>query len=139
MAERTNLTSHNVCFTNEILGRGTFRVCIKGTYIGGNRNQQAAACKRFHPQFRHLEDEYFADDFRIIAKVVSYAEEWNVFCPHGLEVMVNSGALHSSNSGIRYLVEPLIRYYEKFTSNSGWIGDISDRDVQVMSAFSHYT
>ena len=116
-----------------------FRDCIQGTYIGGNRNQQAAACKRFRPEFRHLEDEYFADDFRTIERVVQYADAWNEFCEVGLEILVNSGSLHYSRGGIKYLVEPLIRYFEKFTSNIGWIGDTDDGDVRVMEAFSHFS
>ena len=52
---------------------------------------------------------------------------------------MNKGAIHHSNSGIAYLVEPEIRYFVKFTSNSGWIGDTRLKDVRVMAAFSHFT
>lgn len=71
--------------------------------------------------------------------MIRYAEEWNSFCRNGNEIMVNRGAIHNSNSNIAYLVEPLIRYYTKFTSNSGWIDDSNDWEVRAMEAFSHFT
>merc|ERR1711862_789686 len=96
-------------------------------------------CKRFKPQYRHLSNSFFNDDFRIINLTVLYAEAWNRTCPDGLEITVNKGAIHHSNSGIAYLVEPEIRYFEKFTSNSGWIGDTDDWQVRLMAAFTHFT
>lgn len=138
-AARTNLSSHDIRIGPRKIGEGEFREVLEGTYIGGNRNNQAAACKRFKPQYRHLSQSYFASDFQIIDLTISYAEAWNRECPFGLEITVNKGAIHYSNSGIAYLVEPEIRCFEKFTSNSGWIGDTSDRDVRVMAAFTHFT
>lgn len=138
-AARTNLTSYDVRISNRRLGEGAFRVCLEGTYLGGNRNQQEAACKRFKPEYRILQDEFFAVDFEIIDKTIEFAEYWNEICDYGKEIMVNKGSFHYSNSGIKYLVEPLIRYYTKFTSNSGWIDDTRDWQVRAMAAFSHYT
>lgn len=138
-AARTNLTSDDVRISNYLLGEGTFRVCLEGTFVGGNRNNQEAACKRFKPQFRAYENEFFAKDFMIADRAIQIAEKWNTFCPHGKEILISYGTIHFSRSGIKYLVEPLIRHYEKFTSNSGWIGDTSDWEVRCMEAFSHYS
>lgn len=138
-AARTNLTSHDVRIGPRKIGEGEFREVLEGTYIGGNRNNQAAVCKRFKPQYRHLSRSFFASDFQIINETIYYAEAWNQECASGLEIMVNKGAIHHSNSGISYLVEPEIRYFEKFTSNSGWIGDYDDWEVRAMAAFSHFT
>ena len=139
-AARTNLTSHDVRISNRQLGEGAFRVCLEGTFLGGNRNLQEAACKRFKPQFRQLATEFFAVDFQIIDQTIEYAEYWNEICPVGKEIMVNRGTIHHSKSGIAYLVEPLIRYFTKFTANSGWIADTDNNwQVRAMAAFSHYT
>lgn len=138
-AARTNLTSNDVRIGNRQIGQGEFRVVLQGHYIGGNRNQQEAACKRFKPQYRQLGLEYFNIDFQIIDKTIDYAEEWNGFCSGGREILVNKGAIHYSNSNIAYLVEPLIRNYTKFTSNSGWIDDTASWEVRAMAAFSHFT
>lgn len=138
-AARTNLSSHDIRIGPRQIGEGEFREVLEGTYIGGSRNQQAAACKRFKAQYRHLSQSYFDDDFAIIDQAIGYAEEWNQFCDHGLQIMINRGAIHYSNSGIAYLVEPMIRYFEKFTSNSGWIGDEDYWEVRAMAAFTHFT
>jgi hypothetical protein len=140
-AARTNLTSQEVSISNHKLGEGAFRICLEGTYIGGNRNQQEAACKRFKPQFRQMEDEYFRADFRIADRSIEFAEEWNDFCDHGDEILVSRGDIKQSNSGIKYLVEPLIRFYTKFTSNTGWIADEDEVGwpVLAMEAFSHFS
>ena len=138
-AARTNLTSNDVRISNYKLGEGAFRVCLEGTFIGGNRNNQEAACKRFKPQFRPMELEYFSSDFQIADRAIRVAEEWNAICPYGKEVLVTRGTIHYSNSGIRYLVEPLIRYYQKYNANSGWIGNLNRWQVRCMAAFTHFS
>lgn len=138
-AARTNLSSNDVAIGSRQIGEGAFRVCLEGTFVGGNRNNQAAACKRFKPQYRSMGDEFFAKDFQITDQTIAAAEEWNDVCAYGKEILVNRGAIHSSNSGINYLVEPLIRYYEKYTSNNGWIGNTSDWEVRCMEAFTHFS
>lgn len=86
-----------------------------------------------------MEDEYFACDFQIADTVIAYAEEWNDFCDSDETILVTKGHVTTSNSGIPYLVEPLIRYFKKFTSNSGWIDDDGEWATRAMEAFSHYT
>ena len=139
-AARTNLSSHDIRIGPRQIGEGEFREVLEGTYLGGNRNQQAAACKRFKKKYRHLSHTYFDDDFRVIDQTIDYAEAWNRFCPSGTEITIHRGAIHYSKSGIAYLVEPLIRYFNKYTSNSGWIGgEDNDWHVRAMTAFTHFT
>lgn len=138
-AARTNLSSSDVRISNRKLGDGTFRVCHEGTYVGGNRNNQEAACKRFKTQWRSMEMEYFADDFKIADYAIMYAESWNNFCAHDEIILITKGNIISSNSGIRYLVEPVIKNFKKFTSNSGWIEHSGCWTTDAMTAFSHWT
>jgi len=139
-AARTNLTSANVnIHENHVIGVGTFRTCFAGTYVGGTRNGQDAACKRFKPEFWNMEDEYFAQDVKIGQNVIMMATKWNEFCEKGKEIVVNSGTIHTSRSGIKYLVEPFIPKYEKFTSNNGYIADTKTVRVRCMEAFTHYS
>uniref|UniRef100_A0A7R9WJI9 Alpha-type protein kinase domain-containing protein n=1 Tax=Pseudictyota dubia TaxID=2749911 RepID=A0A7R9WJI9_9STRA len=140
-AARTNLTSDRVrLHRNEVVGVGAFRTAYAGTYIGGNRNQQEAVCKCFKHNFRVLENEFFGHDFRVADKAIEYAEDWNGICEVGKEILVTRGDVHTIG-GTKYLVEPLIRYFTKFTSNNGWIADEDDEgwSVLAMEAFSHYT
>ena len=138
-AARTNLTSDDVRIQSEVLGKGTFRVCLAGTFVGGTRNGQEAACKRFKPEYRSLDNEFFQFDFCISDKVIEVATSWNDFCDHGKEILVNRGSIHYSRSGIRYLVEPLIRFFEKYTANNGWIANTNAWQVRCMEAFAHYS
>jgi hypothetical protein len=137
-AARTNLTSQRVNVSGNELGQGSFRVAYEGEYVGGNRNQQACACKQFKACFARMEDEFFQDDFRVADKAVQYAEEWNQFCEPAKEIMITVGDVHVVH-GDKFLVEPLIREYRKFTSNSGWIEDSNEHAVLAMEAFSHFT
>jgi len=142
-AARTNLTSTN-CDIHEgrLVGSGSFRDVVEGTYVGGNRNNQAAVCKTFKPKFCHLEDEYYAMDFKVTDKAIQFANEWNEFCPAGKEILINRGNIHCIG-GQRYLIEPFIRDFEKYTSNSGTIikhhGKGRAAQTWAMEAFSHFT
>jgi len=135
-AARTNLSSRQVTISRCELGQGTFRVAFEGTYVGGTRNQQEAACKRFKPQFAGLEDEFFADDFRVAEKSIEFAEHWNAISDPTKTILVSKGDV-MQDRGVKYLVEPFIRHYAKFSSNSGWIASTSC--ALAMEAFSHYT
>jgi hypothetical protein len=141
MASRTNLSSKSVTIhTSEVLGRGTFRIAFAGTYIGGNRNQQEAVCKRFHDYYADLESEFFASDFQVADKAIEMAEHWNGFCQRGEEILITRGDVMSIG-GRRYMVEPLIRYFVKFTSNNGFIASNQELGwaASAMEAFSHFT
>ena len=88
-----------------------------------------------------MENEYFAKDFQIADVTIQVAEEWNKFCEQGKEILVSRGYIRSSNGGIKYLVEPLIRNFTKFTSNGGWIASEDEEGwaVLAMEAFSHFS
>ena len=101
-AARTNLSSLDVSISDRKLGEGAFRICHEGAYIGGHRNSQEAACKRFKPKWRSMEAEYFASDFSIADTAIRYAECWNNFCDHDEIILITKGHIITSNSGIQY-------------------------------------
>jgi len=140
-AARTNLTSQNVTLHhNELLGQGAFRLCYAGTYVGGNRNSQEAVCNCFKNQYKPLETDFFRYDYQIADRAIEYAEAWNEFCEVKKEILMTKGDIKTIGNK-QYLVEPLIRYFTKFTSNNGWIA--SERDegwkVLAMEAYTHFT
>jgi hypothetical protein len=140
-ASRTNLTSQRVSIdTRRVLGTGQFRIAYPGTYIGGNRNQQEAVCKTFNRKYKALETEFYATDFQVADETIFYAEEWNKICEYSKEILVTKGNVMKLN-GTNYLVEPLIRYFTKYTSNNGWVANENEEGwaVLAMEAFSHYT
>ena len=58
-AERTNLNSKVDIHYDDLVGVGAFREVCAGTFLGGNRNQQAAVCKKFKDRYMVLEDQFF--------------------------------------------------------------------------------
>lgn len=138
-AARTNLTSNSVhIHTDRLIGSGSFRLAYAGTYIGGNRNNQEAVCKCFRNQYHGLESDFFRSDFRVADRAIQYAEEWNDFCESDEKILITKGSVHDLG-GKKYLVEPLIRNFTKFTSNNGWISSDEGWCSEAMEAFSHYT
>mmetsp|Transcript_9650 Transcript_9650/g.28789 ORF Transcript_9650/g.28789 Transcript_9650/m.28789 type:complete len:269 (+) Transcript_9650:76-882(+) len=138
-AARTNLDSKCVrIYTNQFLGEGRFRTCCIGIYVGGNRNQQAAACKCFKPKYRLLEKELLAMDDKIIKRTIRFAEAWNEVCPAGRKILVSAGYT-TQVLGKKYYIEPIIRYFTKFTSNNGWIDKDMGSAGLYMEAFTHFT
>ena len=138
-AARTNLTSNSVqLHPDRILGEGAFRTAYAATYIGGNRNSQEAVAKCFKSQYRVLESDFFESDFEVADKAIQYAEEWNNFCANDETILITRGSIHTIGRK-KYLVEPLIRGFTKFTSNNGWISDSEGWHGEAMEAFMHYT
>jgi Alpha-kinase family len=140
-AARTNLTSRQVSINRSVkLGEGAFRIAYAGTYIGGNRNSQEAVCKCFKSFYQPLETEFYQADYQVADRAIEYAEGWNAMCESGKEILMTKGDIMELGS-TKYLVEPLIRYFTKFTSNNGWIASVDDEgwEVLAMEAFSHYT
>lgn len=137
-AARTNLSSTTVTVDySTVLGEGEFRIVYLGTFVGGNRNQQEAACKTFNYRYRDLEEEYYQYDFKIADRAIQYAEMWNAFCDWNRTIQISRGAVMSSNDDGKLLVEPLILPYIKFSSNNGWISD--DQAGLALEAFTHFT
>ena len=119
-AARTNLSSQDVVLNREapVLGVGAFRIAYAGTYVGGNRNQQEAVCKCFKNKYGPLEAEFFRYDYKIADRAIRFCEEWNQFCESKKEIMMTKGDVMKIG-GKKYMVEPLIRYFCKYTSNNG--------------------
>jgi hypothetical protein len=140
-AARTNLSSRHVTLHRNVkLGEGAFRIAYAGTYIGGNRNSQEAVCKCFKSYYQSMETEFFQTDYQVADRAIEYAEGWNAMCEVGKEILMTRGDIMKIG-GTKYLVEPLIRYFTKFTSNNGWIASQEEEGwaVLAMEAFSHYT
>jgi hypothetical protein len=135
-AERTNLNSKVDIHYDEFVGAGSFREVCAGTFLGGNRNQQAAVCKKFKDRYMALEDHFFESDDRINEKAIHLANLWNMDCDDGREILVNSGDKVVDQYQDTYLIEPRINAFVKFTSNTGTI--LHQRAGEAMEAFTHF-
>eukprot|EP00605_Chrysophyceae_sp_TOSAG23-4_P001666 GSChrysophyteH1.ASY1.ANO1.1828.1 assembled CDS len=121
-ARRDNLTSRSVkIHRDQSLDDGSFRNVCMGTYQGGNRNQQDCVCKKFKWQFRHMERDFYKYDSDITEKAIQFANQWNEFCAHKREIMINCGDKTVDIDGQQWLYEPFINNFQKFTSNGGLV------------------
>lgn len=137
-AVRDNLTSKSVDIHRaDHIGDGTFRTVTSGTFVGGNRNQQKAACKKFKPIYAYLEKQLYDQDFACADAAIKYAQGWNDFCELKREVTITRGDLKTCSNGETWLVEPFIEHFTKFTSNNGHIS--RDPDALALEAFVHYS
>ena len=136
---RTNLGARFVVVDRStVVGSGAFRIVYEGTFVGGNRNGQECVCKRFKSRYAGLAIEYFRSDFEIIDRALSIIESWNEHCEYGLEILMTRGSITNHHHGHKYLVEPLIRNFKKYTSNNGYIANEGWKG-EVMEAFCHYS
>jgi hypothetical protein len=122
------------------LGEGSHRVTYRGTYTNGERKNQKAACKKFKKS--HYEREFYElnYDFKVIDKAIEYAIGWNDnVCRYSFENIQFTRGAYIVQSGVRYMMEPIIQPYYKYTNNAGWISDGNRTSVQVLEAFCHYT
>ena len=143
MAARTNLTSTKVRISRDrLVGEGTFRVAYEATYQNGGRKDQTAVAKQFKPYYKVLETQMYDNDFRIADKALKMAQAWNANGPEGKTILITRGDTARIN-GTKYLLEPYIRYFEKFTSNNGWVAPKENHPhawkVMMLEAFSHFT
>jgi Alpha-kinase family len=125
-ATRTNLNPSEIIIDEtKSLGEGTFRRTYEGIYKGGQRNGQKAACKRFHYEYRHMEDEFFRSDFKVIDKAIELASQWNGFCRSFEKIRFNRGEVleldGKRDEQKKFLIEPLVQPFYKYTSNNGYI------------------
>jgi hypothetical protein len=140
-AIRDNLDSTDVDIDlSDVLGIGGFRITYRGTYTNGERKNQSAACKKFKDasfEYEFYECNY---DFKVIDKAVEFATSWNDdVCRYSFEHIQFTRGNYIVQRGVRYLMEPIIQPYYKYTNNAGWINSENCTSIQVLEAFCHYT
>ena len=149
-AARTN-SATAASFSNYDLGHpfaeGAFRWVAKGHYTQGNRAGEACVCKWFKSG-QVYEETFFAEDVIVSGKAIDIVQKWNDLNLIDRAVRLNLPEVwtFTSSSGEwsdrKCLQEPFIDNWEKFNSNSGWVGDSTNWSdcMQALSHFSyHYT
>jgi hypothetical protein len=122
--------------------QGAFRWVAKGNYTSGPRNGQPCVAKWFKSGAVY-ESTFFEKDIKAVDKAQEIVDAFNeegvvqetIYLNHP-EVWVFVPG--SSYEGQRHLIEPFIENFEKFNSNSGYVGG-SGGWYQVMQALSHFS
>lgn len=120
---------------------GAFRWVAKGTYTSGPRSGQPAVHKWFKSGSVFSKD-FFTLDIKAVDKALEFIDKFNELGVVGKVIKLNIPTVWQFTSGLRQgekiLVEPFIRNYQKFNSNSGWTND-DDGWAEVMQALSHFS
>jgi hypothetical protein len=145
-ARRNNATraTYNWEDIENPFAEGAFRFVAKATYDEGERKGEAAVCKWFKSG-HVMENIFFNLDIKAMEKAVSLVGMWNQegFIRQIIKVNVPEVWTFDESSGHcwrgrKVLVEPYIKNYKKFNSNTGW-ADTSTLWHLVMQAISHYS
>ncbi|GMH37137.1 hypothetical protein BSKO_05010 [Bryopsis sp. KO-2023] len=117
---------------------GGFRWVAKGVYTRGQRKGEACVCKWFKSG-SVFSRAFFSEDIKAVAKAIEIVQDWNDEGLVNKTVQVNEAEVWTFlETGEQCLVEPFIKNYQKFNSNSGWC-DRSTPWPRVMQALSHYS
>lgn len=121
--------------------QGKFRYVARGKYTRGERKGERCAIKWLKSGHVY-EAEAFDHDIDAIQQAIDIVRAWNE--RECVQVRVNKGTVWVFISDDEWkdrksIVEPYIKNFQKFNSNTGWADNESDwaRSMQALSHFSY--
>lgn len=129
---------------NHPFGRGTFRFVAMGEYVAGPRAGHPCVGKFFQDGSIY-EESYFENDMKVTQRAIQLVALWNqeeiildmVHVNHP-EVWTFHKNSNEDWRDTKLLIEPYIKNFQKFNSNSGWYDSTFDWG-QAMQALSHFS
>ena len=101
-----------------------FRWVCKGTYTSGPRTGESSVVKYFKSGVTFSET-FYSDDIKAVDKAIEIVREFNNEDIFGKSIIINKATVWTgcsdSNRGHNSLVEPFIKLFKKWNSNSGWV------------------
>lgn len=124
----------------DVAGTGSFKIVYHGTFRDGSRANQPCVKKCIKPGCGEAL-ELFKSEKAIVSKAAEPIEKFN---DAGLStaktvVYMNVPEIFRDRTGRETLVEPFIRNFEKFNSNSGWTNPSQSIRCLVLQALSHFS
>jgi len=137
-AARENNASEGKVDWNSLVGEGKFRKVFKGKFTVGERAGQAKVSKVFKDGTQAFEDSFFAQDLQVVDKTIELIDAFNKLKKFKHLVQVCKPAVwHMTETKQRILVEPFIAGFQKFNSNTGWVG--SSEWAKALQSLSHFS
>lgn len=137
---RHNLSTSGIV-SEHPFAEGSFRWVGGGIYTVGPRAGQPSVTKWFKSGSVFSED-FFTLDIKAVDKALEFIDRFNEAHIFNKVIRLNIPlvwrVLSGSRQGERVLVEPFIRDYQKFNSNTGWANNAAGW-AQVMQALSHFS
>eukprot|EP00971_Amphidinium_carterae_P165394 3278657-Amphidinium_carterae.1 len=137
-AARENHASSCNTYWDKPIGVGQFRKVFKGMYTEGEQVGKPQVSKVFKDGTAAYEDSYFAGDLAVVEEAINIVDKFNQVKKFKSVVQVCKPRIWTRrDSKQRILVEPYISAFQKFNSNTGWLG--SNNWSQAMQALSHFS
>ena len=115
---------------------GAFRRVHKGQYAAGDRIGQHCVSKVFKSG-SVFEADYFKHDLAVVEKSAEIVEQFNRALDVQIQVNIPQVWEFTLNEE-KNLVEPYIKNFRKFNSNTGW-NDSESAWPRIMQALSHFS
>lgn len=138
MYARKNLGDGISIDYNNTIGSGTFKDVYLGKYTNGPRSNQPCVEKRVRSGPMSAKD-LCANETAINEKALSFIQRFNDTQVCQLEFYLNFSEVWQTRNKTDCLVEPYIRNFEKFNSNSGWVPKSAANRVLAAQALSHFS
>jgi hypothetical protein len=139
---RENLSSSSTCSRQDLdypFAQGSFRWAAQGVYTNGPRCNQPCVWKWFK-QGSVFAADYFRFDIKAVEKAIQVVGDFNAARVIDAPITINRATVWTEeSSGEKYLVEPFIKHWRKFNSNSGWRAEEEDDWDQIMQTLSHFS
>ncbi|RYP80011.1 hypothetical protein DL770_006413 [Monosporascus sp. CRB-9-2] len=122
-----------------LFASGNFKNVKRGVYTAGERIGQECVAKEFKTG-SVFEDHYFNEELAIIDRTQKIIDNWHDAGIIDRTIVLNTPTIWVyENSGHKVLVEPMIKNFEKFNSNTGWADNTGGAWSEAMQALSHFS
>eukprot|EP00892_Ulva_mutabilis_P012515 jgi/Ulvmu1/9636/UM054_0068.1 len=138
MYGRQNLGNSVSIDYKDQIGTGSFKNVYRGVYREGPRSNQPCVQKLVRPGAGDA-DFIFDNEQAIVDKAVELIQRFNDIDVWAVAVYLNMPTTMKAPGGALGLVEPYIRQFEKYNSNSGWVPDSNAHRFLAMQALSHFS
>ncbi|KAI0436222.1 kinase-like domain-containing protein [Xylaria telfairii] len=133
-----NATAAEIQF-GKPLSSGGFKNAYPGKYTQGTRAGQECVAKEWKsgPVYR---DSDFEQEMSVISCAQGVIDDWARAGIINQRILLNRPQIwNCREKGTKMLVEPMIKNYEKFNSNNGWVFKAVDPWSEAIQALSHFS
>lgn len=138
MFGRRNLGDKVSIDYDDIVGSGSFKDVYRGRYTKGPRSNQPCVEKRVRPGSMSA-NELCDSETEINEKALQFVERFNLAGACRMRFYLNLSEVWRTRGDEPCLIEPYIRNFEKYNSNSGWVPNSEAHRVLAAQALSHFS
>lgn len=134
-----NNSSTRAVIDNRLYAVGAQKNVYRGRYIKGPRTGQECVAKEFKTG-SVFADHYFNEELNVVQRTQSIINSWHAARIIDSRIVLNQPEIWEyARGGKKTLVEPFIRDFQKFNSNTGWAPVTNNVWNEAMQALSHFS